>query len=124
VASPPNMSVLGVAAQVLSEPDLAFLVPPGSFIPPPKVDSAVITLRPLGESRISVEERPTFFKIVNGGFRHKRKQVLNSLTFEVDLPKDEILKRLRAAGIDPLRRAQTIAVEEWIALTRVWESAD
>jgi 16S rRNA (adenine1518-N6/adenine1519-N6)-dimethyltransferase len=123
VGRPPDMTVLGVAAQVLSEPSLAFSVPPASFLPSPKVDSAVIRMRPLGETCLAATLRPRFFELVNGGFRHRRKQVLNSLAFEVDLAKNDIADRLRRAGIDPLRRAQTITVDEWIALTEVWEHA-
>ena len=123
VATPPDMTVLSVAAQVLSDPKLNFMVAPGSFLPPPKVESAVVTLHPIGEARIATDQRPLFFEIVNGGFRHKRKQVLNSLALEFDVPKVEIASRLIAGGIDPMRRAQTISVAEWIELTRVWERA-
>lgn len=122
-AKPPDMSVLSVAIQVMAEPRAEFIVPPGAFLPPPKIDSSVVTLHPLGEARLAANRRPAFFKLVNAGFRHKRKQVLNSLTFELDLPKDEIASRLDAAGIDPMRRAQTLAVDEWIALLDVWERA-
>jgi 16S rRNA (adenine1518-N6/adenine1519-N6)-dimethyltransferase len=120
-AKPPEMSVLSVATQLLAEPRQDFVVPPGSFLPPPKVESAVVTLRPLGESRLAASRRPAFFKLVNNGFRHKRKQILNSLAMELDLPKDVISARLSSAGIDPMRRAQTLSVDEWIALLDAWE---
>jgi 16S rRNA (adenine1518-N6/adenine1519-N6)-dimethyltransferase len=124
MATPPAMTVLSVATQVLSVPIAMFLVAPGSFLPPPRVESAVVTLLPLGDERITTDERPLFFKLVNGGFRHKRKQVLNSLALELDLSKDEIAARLIAGDIDPMRRAQTISVSEWIELTRLWERAE
>jgi 16S rRNA (adenine1518-N6/adenine1519-N6)-dimethyltransferase len=123
VARPPEMTVLGVAAQVLSAPERAFLVAPESFLPPPRVESAVLTLRPLGESLLAAERRPLFFQLVNGGFRHKRKQVLNSLAFELDLPKEEIAARLTRAGVDPMRRAQTLSVDEWLTVLDAWEAA-
>jgi 16S rRNA (adenine1518-N6/adenine1519-N6)-dimethyltransferase len=123
-ASPPEMSVLAVAVQALAVPRFEFDVPPGVFLPPPNVDSAVVTLIPLGESRLAANRRLAFFKLVNAGFRHKRKQVLNSLAFEIDLPKDEISFRLQTASIDPMRRAQTLAVDEWLSLLDVWERAE
>jgi 16S rRNA (adenine1518-N6/adenine1519-N6)-dimethyltransferase len=115
------MTILSVAAQVLAEPKSEFSVAPGSFLPPPKVESTVVSLDPLGEQRLAASRRPLFFEIVNGGFRHKRKQILNSLAFECDLPKDAIASRLTNAGIDPMRRAQTLSVDEWLSLLDAWE---
>lgn len=120
VAQPPQMSVPGVAAQLLAEPAIAFTVAPGSFLPPPNVESAVVVLRPLGDARLPATQRPSFFTLLNAGFRHKRKQLLNSLAFELDLEKDDIANRLIAAGIDPMRRAQTLSVDDWLAVHRVW----
>jgi 16S rRNA (adenine1518-N6/adenine1519-N6)-dimethyltransferase len=65
--------------------------------------------------------RPQFFALVNAGFRHKRKQLLNSLAFELDDDRNEIASRLSEAGIDPMRRAQTLTVDEWLAIVHVWE---
>jgi 16S rRNA (adenine1518-N6/adenine1519-N6)-dimethyltransferase len=121
VAKPPGMSVLSVATQLLSEPNLAFTVPPGSFMPPPRVDSSVLNLRPLGEARLPAEMRRRFFGLVNAGFRHKRKQLLNSLAFELDDDKNVVANRLSMAEIDPMRRAQTLTVDEWLAMVHVWE---
>lgn len=121
VATPPGMSVLSVAAQVLAQSAIAFTVSPGSFLPPPKVESAVMTLHPLGQNRLPAESRPLFFELVNAGFRHKRKQLLNSLAIELDVDKDAIEARLVLAGIDPMRRAQTLSVDEWIALLQAWD---
>ena len=122
VATPPNMSILSVAIQVLAEPTVAFTVSPGSFMPPPKIESAVLTLRPIGEARLSIERRPQFFELVNAGFRHRRKQLLNSLAFELEFDKPEIASRLTEAGIDPMRRAQTLGVDEWLAVERAWKA--
>jgi len=109
---------------VLSIPRIAFAVTPGNFVPPPKVDSSVVSIAPLGDKRLAASRRPLFFRLVNGGFRHKRKQILNSLAFEVETPKAEIIVRLESAGIDPLRRAQTLTVDEWLRLLDSWERAE
>lgn len=124
VAQPPEMTVLSVAVQVLAKPERAFTVAPGSFLPPPKVESAVVNLRPLGESRLPRGRRPLFFQLVNAGFRHKRKQLLNSMAFELDLPKDVIAARLTSAGIDPMRRAQTLSVDEWLRVLDAWDASE
>jgi 16S rRNA (adenine1518-N6/adenine1519-N6)-dimethyltransferase len=61
--------------------------------------------------------QPLFFKIVNAGFRQKRKQVANAIADVLQLPKSDIAAWLEISGIDPTRRAETLSVDEWVALT-------
>ncbi|HEU5434397.1 MAG TPA: 16S rRNA (adenine(1518)-N(6)/adenine(1519)-N(6))-dimethyltransferase RsmA [Thermomicrobiales bacterium] len=117
-AKPPDMSVLSVATQLFAEARIAFAVAPSVFIPPPTVDSAVAILDVRPEPLLSAAEQPRFFRIVNAGFRQKRKQVANSLAAELDVPKAVVQAWLDGAGIDPIRRAQTLSVEDWVRLTR------
>ncbi|MDQ2683487.1 MAG: 16S rRNA (adenine(1518)-N(6)/adenine(1519)-N(6))-dimethyltransferase RsmA, partial [Chloroflexota bacterium] len=123
VAEPPDMSILSVATQTYATGSIAFIVPPDVFIPPPTVESAVVHLLPHTEPLVSRDQRDLYFRLVNGGFRHKRKNIANSLEFELRLQKDEIATRLRNAGIDPVRRAQTLSVAEWVNLLHVWTEA-
>ncbi len=116
-ARPPEMSVLGVATQFYAEPTLALVVPPEVFIPPPNVESAVVILDVRQELPLAVALQPLFFRIVNAGFRQKRKQVANSIADVLQLPKAGIASWLTEAGIDPMRRAETLSVAEWVALT-------
>jgi 16S rRNA (adenine1518-N6/adenine1519-N6)-dimethyltransferase len=118
VAKPPEMSVLGVATQFFAAPRIAFTVDPAVFIPPPKVASAVAILDVREEPFLPAELEPLFFKIVNAGFRQKRKQVANSIADVLQLPKADISAWLTASNIDPMRRAETLAVPEWVTLTR------
>ena len=122
VARPPEMSVLGVATQFYAEGRIAFAVPPTVFIPPPTVESAVVVLDTC-EPPLPPDLRGRFFRVVNAGFRQKRKQVANSLAAELDLPKDATVAWLASVGIDPMRRAQTLSVEEWVALTNAAPAA-
>ncbi len=117
-ARPPEMSVLAVATQFYAEPRIAFAVPPSVFLPPPTVESAVVILDVRPELPLPESEHRGFFRIVNAGFRQKRKQVANSLAAELRLPKSTTTAWLTAAGIDPMRRAQTLSVDEWLALTQ------
>jgi 16S rRNA (adenine1518-N6/adenine1519-N6)-dimethyltransferase len=118
IASPPDMSVLGVATQFYAEGGIAFRVAPEVFIPPPNVESAVAILDLRPEPPLPPDQRDRFFRIVNAGFRQKRKQVANSLAAALDLPKEMVSEWLQRAGIDPMRRAQTLTVAEWCELTR------
>lgn len=115
-ADPPEMSILGVAIQVYAKARLLFDVPPDAFVPRPRVVSSVVLLEQRTEPLISVGERAAFFRLVNAGFAQKRKTVLNSLTAALPCDRDALRQALERAGIDPMRRAETIAVPEWIDL--------
>ena len=118
IARPPEMSVLSVATQFFATPRLAFTVAPSVFIPPPKVESAVVILDVHDEPPLPADLQPRFFTIVNAGFRQKRKQVANSIADVLQLPKAPIAAWLSATGVDPMRRAETLTVDEWVALTK------
>lgn len=117
MASPPDMSILSVATQFLSQPKLVFSVPPGVFIPPPRVDSAVISLT-TATPDLERAAWPRFFRIVHAGFGQKRKNLANSLSHGLGIEKPAAESWLRANGIDPMRRAETLDISEWVSLTR------
>lgn len=117
VANPPHMTILSVAVQFFGEPRVAFNVPPDVFIPAPTIESAVAIIDVAAEPPLPQAEHAAFFRVVNAGFRQKRKQVANSLAAELDLPKNATVEWLEAAGIDPMRRAQTLHIAEWVTLT-------
>jgi 16S rRNA (adenine1518-N6/adenine1519-N6)-dimethyltransferase len=117
-AKPPRMSILSVATQFFTAPRLAFAVAPTVFIPRPKVESAVVVLDRLPELRLPRDMEPRFFRILNAGFRHRRKQLANSLAAELGMPKEIINRWLAGVDIDPTRRAETLSVEDWVRLTR------
>lgn len=123
LAEPPDMSILAVAVQVMASGWENFVVPPEAFWPPPTVDSIVITLQSHPEPLVPADEQSAFFALVNSGFRHKRKNLANSLHDETRIAKPEITAILESAGIDPNRRAQTLAVEDWLGLFAEWKRA-
>ena len=96
-----------------------FLVKPGSFRPIPKVDSAVLSFTPLDRPRVEVGDEDFFRRLVKGGFNQRRKTLLNSLRSagfgeeEGSLP-----DALARSGIDGGRRAETLSLDEFAALSR------
>ncbi len=62
---------------------------------------------------------PDFFDLIKAGFSQKRKQLRNSLAAGLRLAPQEAGRMLQAAGIDPQRRAETLAISEWERLVRV-----
>ena len=124
LAEPPNMSIFAVATQVYATGSIVFIVPPDVFLPAPKIESAVVTLVPHEMPLIRPDERPQFFRLVNGGFRHKRRTSPIRSADETRHGKVEIAALLESVAIDPARRAQTLTVPEWLGLNEAWPWKD
>ena len=88
----------------------ALAVPPGAFTPPPRVESAVVRMRPLGEDRPRARDEALFAAIVASAFSQRRKTLRNAAKALVPPAAYE------ASGIDPGRRGETLSVAEFVAL--------
>jgi 16S rRNA (adenine1518-N6/adenine1519-N6)-dimethyltransferase len=118
VAPPGKMSLLGASVQFYGEARLLFTVPPEAFEPPPKVASAVVRIDVRDQPAVDVPDVGQFFDVVRAGFAQPRKQLHNALAGRLWLPPDSAPALLREAGIDPMRRAQTLSLDEWATVSR------
>jgi 16S rRNA A1518/A1519 N6-dimethyltransferase RsmA/KsgA/DIM1 with predicted DNA glycosylase/AP lyase activity len=118
VAAPGELSLLAVSVQFYGRPRIVARIPAGAFVPPPKVDSAVVRIDTHPAPPVEVADVKAFFRVVRAGFGQKRKQIKNSLAAGLGLPGGEAAAVLARAGIDPQRRAQTLSLAEWAGLTR------
>jgi 16S rRNA (adenine1518-N6/adenine1519-N6)-dimethyltransferase len=118
-AEPGDMSLLAVSVQFYCAPRLVARIPAGAFYPPPEVDSAVLKLEVLTQPAVAVADPDRFFQVVKAGFSQKRKQLRNSLSAGLHWESRRADELLLRAGIDPRRRAETLTLEEWGALTRL-----
>ena len=118
-AKPGDMSLLSVAVQLFARPTIAGIVRPGSFYPPPKVDSAIVRLdvRPV-PAVVAPGETQGLIDVARAGFSARRKQLANSLSHALEMPRDEVAAGLTRAGVAPQRRAETLSLEEWGAVYR------
>lgn len=119
-AKPGEMSLLSVSVQLYGAPKIAAKVPARAFYPAPDVDSAVLRIDVYPQPKVAVNNVDEFFRLVKAGFSANRKQLINSLSHGLDLPKTEVLPLLEKAGIDPKRRAETLTIEEWVKLLNVY----
>lgn len=117
-ARPPDMSLLAVSVQLFGAPRIVARVPAGAFYPPPKVDSAIVRIDVYPQPAEGVTDVARFFAIVRAGFGQKRKQLRNSLSQGLRRPAADIDATLRAAGIEPTRRAETLTLADWSRLQR------
>jgi 16S rRNA (adenine1518-N6/adenine1519-N6)-dimethyltransferase len=113
-------SLLSIGVQFYGRPEIVTIVPAAAFFPPPAVDSAVVKIDVYHRPPVAVDHAHSFFKLVKAGFSAARKQVANSLSHSLDLPKEEVVSLLDKAGIDPQRRAETFSLEDWARLWRIY----
>ncbi len=96
-----------------TDPEIVLDVPNSSFIPEPKVDSAVIKLNVLKEPKITVKNEQTFFKVVKAAFLQKRKTLLNSLTNAQIADKIFLENMLNELNIDLKIRGEKLSLEQF-----------
>jgi len=112
---------ISVAMQYYTEPKIAFIVKAGSFLPAPKVDSAVLVCKRRLVPPVEVPDEKSFFKIVAAAFSVRRKMLNNSLKSMGNLTGEQVKEWLDRAGIDGKRRAETLSMEEFAMLARTWK---
>lgn len=117
-ASPGNKTygAISAAVQYYCEVEQVVSVPKEVFVPRPKVDSAVLKLTIRDKKPVDLIDEKAFFTCIKSGFGQRRKTLLNSLTGTYGLPKDEIRRILEEAGIDPVRRAETLDMNEFAVI--------
>ncbi len=120
VASPPGgMSYLSVFVQNITRAAVVAQVPAAAFEPAPEVDSAVLRLVRRDDPPVrSGPGREAFHRVVQAGFRHRRKQIHNGLGRELSIEPARLDAVLSGCGVDGERRPQTLSVDEWACLAR------
>ncbi len=120
---PGGMSLLSVSVQFYGKPRIVSTVPAQSFYPAPEVDSALLRIDLYPQPALAVDEK-SFFNLVRAGFTAPRKQLVNSLAQGLGITKAEVLPLLEKADIESWRRAETLSLEEWARLWRIFEGKE
>lgn len=117
-----DYGALSVAIQYYTEPEIAFIVPPSSFIPAPSVDSAVIVCKRREKPPVEVCDEALFFRVVKAAFSLRRKMLNNSLK-NMGIKGEQVAKWLELAGVDGKRRAETLSLEDFAVLTNTFAAS-
>ena len=126
IATPENLSVakesaktygaLSVAVQFYTEPRIAFDVPPNAFLPSPDVTSSVIVCDVRKSPAVDVADDKFFFRVVRAAFGQRRKTLINSLVGG-GFARELISRALEMSNINPQRRAETLSLKDFAALS-------
>lgn len=117
-----DYSALSVWVQSQCETELIRLLPPSVFWPRPKVESAIIQIRPTAERTARLADPEYFHQFVRGLFCHRRKFLRSVLVqmLKDDLAKSEVDEVLTTCGLGPSARAEEMEVEALLALSEAF----
>lgn len=102
-----------VAVNYYAKAELLFKVSAGSFMPPPKVDSAVIRLSVYNEPAVKTDNEEMLFKVIKAAFAQRRKTLLNTLSNSMSFEKAQISQVLDNANIPNTSRAEQLKLEDF-----------
>ena len=105
-----------VAVNYYAKAEMLFKVSSGSFMPPPKVDSAVIKLTLHDKPTVNVENEEMLFKVIKAAFAQRRKTLLNTLSSGLGISKSELSPMLENAGVSPTSRAEQLSLSDFAAV--------
>lgn len=112
-----NYGAISVLCQYYTKAELITVVGANEFVPPPKVDSAVVKMAFRDEPAVSVKDEKMFFRTVKAAFSQRRKTLLNCLVANFPHNKEEISEIMTSIGIEPARRGETLSLEEFAKLS-------
>lgn len=110
-----DYGAVSVKVAYLARAKVLGMVPPTVFLPPPKVESALVGLVRHETPPVEVPSRAALFALVEAGFGQRRKMLRRALA---PLLGDRSIAVLVDAGIAPERRAETLSLDEWAAVAR------
>ncbi|MFA6458858.1 MAG: 16S rRNA (adenine(1518)-N(6)/adenine(1519)-N(6))-dimethyltransferase RsmA [Candidatus Paceibacterota bacterium] len=109
-------SILSISIKAFGVPKIVAKVPPGAFVPPPTVDSAILAISDISDRRFTNKnvDIKHFFRIVRAGFAHKRKYLVRNL--ESVIKSEEILAIWRKNSLDTKVRAEDLPLDMWFSI--------
>lgn len=117
-AEPGEMSLLSLSVQYFGEPKIMTTVPPGAFWPQPKIDSSILAINKIQDTR-NKKITNELFKLARIGFSSKRKMLAHNLSVGLKLPREQIVAIIIKAGLKETVRAQELSVENWQELAKL-----
>ncbi len=112
-------SILSIAIKAYGTPEKLFKVSPGSFVPAPKVTSAVIHIHNISKTNFKKADEKLFFEILRAGFAHKRKMLAGNLS---ELFSKEVIARVfMEAKLSIKTRAEDLPLPTWLLLTQLFK---
>jgi len=114
-----KLSVLSLEVKLFGNPEIIEIVKPVSFLPPPKVDSAILKISLKEKFEVRTEDIKDFFKILYAGFHSPRKKIRGSFASGLAQKKEVAFTILKQAGIDENLRPENLSINDWKRILEV-----
>ena len=111
-----NAGAVTAAVNFYGEPEVLFGVGRESFMPSPKVDSAVIKITLNSKRKYAVDDEKKFFSLVRAAFAQRRKTLVNSVSSTLGISKTDIINALSKLSLSPNIRAEELTMEDFTGL--------
>lgn len=112
------------AVNYYANAEMLFKVSSGSFMPPPKVDSAVIKLTLHDNPTVDVTSEEMLFRVIKASFAQRRKTILNTLSATLGISKPELSEILKKAGVSQTARAEQLQLSDFASIANELYRAD
>jgi 16S rRNA (adenine1518-N6/adenine1519-N6)-dimethyltransferase len=107
------------AVKYYGESEVLFGVGRNSFMPSPKVDSAVIKITLNKEQKYGVADEKKLFELIRAAFSQRRKTLVNSVSATLNIPKSDIISALDSLSLDENIRAEKLTMEDFVNLSKI-----
>lgn len=109
--------ILSLAVHAYGVPRYLGIVRREAFVPPPKVDSAIIRVENISHERLRAIGEEDFFQIIRAGLGARRKMLLGNLAKSLKIPRAILLRIFAELDIPATARGEDLTIEKWIAIT-------
>ena len=110
---------ISVAVQYYSSPEIIRTVPPESFMPPPKVTSAIIKMDIKNHTKPEVSNEKRMFRVVKAAFGQRRKTLVNALSSGFDVPKEELTRIVTDVTGSEKIRGEQLDLRQFIQISEI-----
>jgi 16S rRNA (adenine1518-N6/adenine1519-N6)-dimethyltransferase len=109
-------TLLSWEIRVFGKPEIVCKVPPSSFYPSPKVDSAVLKISVFEKPLVELELMPKFFDFLSIAYKQPRKTMMNNLLASGLYSKDELQEMYEKSGVDERARPHQLSLDQWLKI--------
>lgn len=116
-----NYGALTLAVEYYTRAEVVRRVPPGCFIPAPKVDSVVVHMDVYDAPPVKVKDERLLFALIRGAFNQRRKTLANALSgyAGLELTREQVIKAIEAAGKKPTVRGEELSLSDFAGLADI-----
>ena len=114
-----NTGSISIAIKYYTNSEIIFHVEKDSFFPAPKIDSSIIKLTLRKTPLVDVTNKKLFFKTVRAAFSQRRKTLLNSLTYNMNISKNDMVDILNKLNINLNIRAENLTIEQFTNISNL-----